>query len=217
MPLHRRKRISDWAELASINEMAGGRPISQLGHGERLGMALRLVGGRYYNMVSGIKWPGWGGLARALLDPRTMLTGAVGGLNMILNAGSNLFSAGKRWRQDPLGNLLKSSADIATGLAIILGSITALAGLVAAIMGCVDLNYLRLRRASRVTCDRCLHNHHHDCGWLDNCRRENRTGPTGALSDQELDRRRNGADCVRLAARGWRIYSPTSTVASPPP
>jgi hypothetical protein len=125
-------------EIAAINEMAGGRPISQLGAGERLGIALRVVGGRYYNMVSNIGWPGWGGLARALLDPRSMLTGAVGGLNMILNAGSNLFSL-ERWRQDPLGNLLKSSADIATGLAIILGSITALAGLVAAIMGALIL------------------------------------------------------------------------------
>jgi hypothetical protein len=125
-------------EIASINEMAGGRPISQLGAGERLGIAMRVVGGRYYNMVSGIKWPGWGGLARALLDPRSMLTGAVGGLNMILNAGSNLFSA-ERWRQDPLGNLLKSSADIATGLAIILGSITALAAVVAAVMGALIL------------------------------------------------------------------------------
>ncbi len=126
------------AELAQINEWARGRPISELNGGERIGLALRVVGNRYYNMVSNISWPGWGGLARALVDPRTMLTGAVGGLNMILNAGGNLFSA-ERWREDPLGNLLQSSADIATGLTIILGSITALAGLVAAVMGALIL------------------------------------------------------------------------------
>ena len=125
-------------EIAAINRMARGRPISQLGAGERLGIAMRLVGGRYFGMVSNIRWPGWGGLARTLLDPRSMLTGATGGLNMILNAGSSLLSA-ERWRRDPLGNLLKSSADIATGLAIILGSITALAGLVAAVMGALIL------------------------------------------------------------------------------
>lgn len=126
------------AELDRINQLAGGRPISQLGAGERLGIAMRLVGQRYFGAVSNIRWPGWGGLAKALLDPRSMIAGAVGGLNMILSGGANLFSA-EQWRRDPLGNLLKSAADIATGLAIILGSITALAGIVAAIMGALIL------------------------------------------------------------------------------
>jgi hypothetical protein len=126
------------AELDRINQLAGGRPISQLGAGERLGIAMRLVGQRYFGAVSNIRWPGWGGLAKALLDPRSMIAGAVGGLNMILSGGANLFSA-EQWRRDPLGNLLKSAADIATGLAIILGSITALAAIVAAIMGALIL------------------------------------------------------------------------------
>jgi hypothetical protein len=121
-------------ELNRINELAGGRMVSELSAGERLGIAGRLVLGRYASSVKGIKWPGWGGLAKMLLDPRTMLTGAVGGLQMILSGGANLFSAAQ-WQRDPLGNLLKSGADIATGLAIILASITALAALVAAIMG----------------------------------------------------------------------------------
>jgi hypothetical protein len=125
-------------EIAEINQLAQGRPISQLGAGQRLGIALRMVGRGYYNNIANIKWPGWGNLAKALLDPRSMLTGTIGGLNMILNAGANLFSA-QRWRQDPLGNALKSAADIATGLAIVLGSITVLAGVVAAIMGALLL------------------------------------------------------------------------------
>lgn len=123
-------------EIAEINRLAGGRPISQLGAGQRVGIALRMVAGRYYNSVANIKWPGWGGLARALLDPRSMLTGAVGGLNMILNAGA---SFSERWQQDRLGAVIKTAADIATGLAIVLGSITALAGLVAAVMGALIL------------------------------------------------------------------------------
>jgi len=122
------------AELRRINELAGGRMISELSAGQRLGIAGRLVLGRYADTVKGIKWPGWGGLARMLLDPRSMLTGAVGGLQMILSGGANLFSAAQ-WQRDPLGNLLKSAADIATGLAIILAAITGLAALVAAIMG----------------------------------------------------------------------------------
>ena len=125
-------------EISEINQLAEGRPISQLGAGERVGIALRMVGRRYHNMISNIKWPGWGNLAKALLDPRSMLTGTIQGLNMILKAGGGLFSA-ERWRQDPLGNLLKSAADIATGLAIVLGSITVLAGVVAAIMGALML------------------------------------------------------------------------------
>jgi hypothetical protein len=122
------------AELNRINELAGGRMVSELTAGERLAIAGRLVLGRYTDTVKGIKWPGWGGLAKMLLDPRSMLTGAVSGLQMILSGGANLFSLAQ-WQRDPLGNLLKSAADIATGLAIILASITALAGLVAAIMG----------------------------------------------------------------------------------
>jgi hypothetical protein len=96
-----------------------------------------LVAG-YADQISAIKWPGWGGLAKALLDPRTMLTGVTGGLSKMLSGAANLFSA-EQWKADPLGNLLQSAADIATGLTIVLASIVGLAGLVAAIMGALIL------------------------------------------------------------------------------
>ena len=44
---------------------------------------------------------------------------------MVLSGGANLLSA-EQWARDPLGNLLKSAADIVTGLTIILGSIAGL-------------------------------------------------------------------------------------------
>jgi hypothetical protein len=45
---------------------------------------------------------------------------------MVASGVANLFSA-QQWAKDPLGNLLKSSADIATGVTIVLGSIAGLA------------------------------------------------------------------------------------------
>jgi hypothetical protein len=67
---------------------------------------------------------------------------------MMLSGGANLFSAAQ-WQKDPLGNLLKSSADLATGLTVVLGSITALAGLIIALMSAITL--LSLGTAAPVT------------------------------------------------------------------
>ena len=126
------------ARLAYIQGRLGGRELAQVGLGERLSIAFGAIGDRYMSTIRHIHWPGWGGLAKMLLDPRQLLQGVFSGMGMILTGGSNLFSL-EQWRRDPLGNLLKSSADIATGLAVILGSITALAGIVAAIMGALML------------------------------------------------------------------------------
>jgi hypothetical protein len=52
--------------------------------------------------------------------------GIVSGLSMTLSGVGNLLSA-EQWKKDPLGNLLKSAADIATGITIVLGAITGLA------------------------------------------------------------------------------------------
>ncbi|WP_088889362.1 eCIS core domain-containing protein [Leptolyngbya ohadii] len=125
-------------EVGWFNQQLGGRSVAQIGMGQRFGLVGQALTRRFQNIVKNIKWPGWGGLAKMLLDPRSMIAGAVGGLGMILAGGANLFSL-EQWRRDPLGNLLTSSANIATGLAVILGSITALAGLVAAIMGALIL------------------------------------------------------------------------------
>ncbi|MEA5463933.1 eCIS core domain-containing protein [Leptothoe sp. PORK10 BA2] len=136
----RRQQIEDQRseEIDWFNQQLGGRSVAQIGAGERFGLVGRALSRRFQNILSNISWPGWGGLARMLLDPRSLLAGAVGGLGMILSGGANLFSL-EQWQRDPLGNLLTSAANIATGLAVILGSITALAGLVAAIMGALIL------------------------------------------------------------------------------
>ena len=136
----RRQQVEDQRreEIDWFNQQLGGRSVAQIGAGERFGLVGRALSRRFQNILGNISWPGWGGLARMLLDPRSLLAGAVGGLGMILSGGANLFSL-EQWQRDPLGNLLTSAANIATGLAIILGSITALAGLVAAIMGALIL------------------------------------------------------------------------------
>ncbi|MFL5493807.1 MAG: DUF4157 domain-containing protein, partial [Gemmatimonadales bacterium] len=100
---------------------------------DKVGIALRLTGRNLFGKASGIKWPGWGHLAAGLIDPRSSLMGVVSGLSMMVSGVANLLS-GEQWKKDPLGNLLKSAADVATGLTIILGSITALAGVIIAIM-----------------------------------------------------------------------------------
>jgi Domain of unknown function (DUF4157) len=134
-------------QIDQINEMAGGQ-FENLSAADKAGIALRLTGRNLFGSVGNIKWPGWGHLAAGLIDPRGPLMGVVSGLSMMLSGGANLFSS-QQWSRDPLGNLLKSAADIATGLTIILGSITALAGVVIAIMAAITI--LSLGTAAPVT------------------------------------------------------------------
>lgn len=136
-------------QLAMIRERAeGAGGFERLSAADKAGMALGMMKDNLFGKVSGIKWPGWGHLALGLIDPRSSLMGVVGGLSMMLSGAANLFSL-EQWKKDPLGNLLKSAADIATGLTIILGSITALAGAIIAIM--VAITILSLGFASPIT------------------------------------------------------------------
>src|SRR5262249_46358194 len=66
-------------------------------------------------------------------DPRVALGGVVSGLSMAWSGVASLASA-EQWKKDPLGNLLKSAADIATGITIVLGSIAGLAMAIIVIM-----------------------------------------------------------------------------------
>ena len=134
-------------QIAQINSIAGGS-FEELSAGQKMGLSLELMGQNIADSLSNIEWPDWRQLALSLIDPRTALIGVVGGLSQILSGGANLLSA-EQWSKDPLGNFLKSSADIATGLTIILGSITALAGVIIAIMGAATL--LTLGLAAGVT------------------------------------------------------------------
>ncbi|MCP4658899.1 MAG: hypothetical protein GY856_26100 [bacterium] len=135
------------AEIAEIRARAGGN-FANLSAGEKMGIALRLAGRNLFRSVGNIRWPGFGALALGLIDPRGPLSGVLGGLGMMLSGGANLLSA-EQWRRDPLGNALKSAADIATGLTVILGSITALAGVIAAAM--TALTILSLGFAAPIT------------------------------------------------------------------
>ena len=110
---HRRDQLNE------INQLSGG-------HFDQLGIAVQLTLGNLFQSVSDINWPDMGAnLIRGLIDPTVSLQGVLSGFNMVLSGGANLLSA-EQWARDPLGNLLKSAADIVTGLTIILGSIAGL-------------------------------------------------------------------------------------------
>jgi Domain of unknown function (DUF4157)/HNH/ENDO VII superfamily nuclease with conserved GHE residues len=120
-------------EIKEINAQANG-DFSRLTAADKVGIALSLTTRHLFGSVAGIKWPDMlGKLAQGLVDPRIALMGVVSGLSMTLSGAANLLSI-EQWKKDPLGNLLKSAADIATGIAIILGSITALAVAIIAIL-----------------------------------------------------------------------------------
>ncbi len=134
-------------QIAQINARAGG-DFENLSAGQKVGIALELMGQNISSSLSNIQWPNWQNLAVSLIDPRGPLTGVLGGLSQIISGGANLFSA-EQWAKDPLGNFLKSAADIATGLTVILGSITALAGVIIAI--CSAATILTLGLAAPAT------------------------------------------------------------------
>ena len=114
------------SQVAQINQMADGH-FERLGPGDKALMALRLTGQNLFSSVGNINILEFGGhLIQGMVDPRMALSGVLGGLSMMATGAANLFSA-EQWSKDPLGNLLKSAADIATGLTIVFGSISGLA------------------------------------------------------------------------------------------
>ncbi|AEI68396.1 hypothetical protein LILAB_32575 [Corallococcus macrosporus] len=118
-------------EVLEIQDMAG-KPFEQTSAWERRRIALRMAGRHLWSGLTSIRWPGWGALALGLVNPVTPLLGVVSGFGMIASGAANLVNI-QAWQRDPIGNLLKIAADIATGLTIILGSITALAAVIAAL------------------------------------------------------------------------------------
>ena len=118
-------------EILDIQQMAG-KPFEQLSSWERQKIGVRMALRHLGTSLGGIRFPGWGALALGLINPVTPLLGVVSGLSMLISGAANIFNI-EAWRRDWLGNLLKIAADIATGLTIILGSITALAAVIAAL------------------------------------------------------------------------------------
>ena len=111
---------------------------------------MRLATRNMFSGIGNISWPTPGGLARGaahlaagLIDPRAPMMGVVSGLNMIANATVN-FARAPSWE-----GALRAAANIATGLTIILGSITALAGVIAALMTAITI--LSLGIAAPIT------------------------------------------------------------------
>lgn len=138
------------SEIDEINNELHGRRFEQLSAGERRRIALRLSARNLFGGLSNISWPTPGGIARGaahlaagLLDPRAPMMGVISGLNMIVNSTVNFA------RQPSWGGALRLAANVATGLAIILGSITALAGVIAALM--VALTIVTLGIAAPIT------------------------------------------------------------------
>jgi hypothetical protein len=125
-------------ELAEIEAESGGQ-FEQLSAGQKAWIALHSTGRNLFSSVGNTNFPRFlGGMARGFIDPRASLMGIVNGLGMIASGEANLLS-GAQWRQDPLGNLLKSTADIATGLTIVFGSIAGLATAIAIILTAIAI------------------------------------------------------------------------------
>jgi hypothetical protein len=78
------------------------------------------------------------GMIKGMIDPRESLKGVLKGANQMIGGFVNLFNA-EAWAKDPLGNLLQSSADIATGLTTVFMSITGLAIAINIIMGALTI------------------------------------------------------------------------------
>jgi len=124
--------------LREINDRANGH-FENLSALDKMGLALDIVGENLMGDLGAAKWPNiLGQIALAFVDPRVSLEGVVSGLNMTLSGAANLLSL-QQWEADPLGNLLKSAADIATGLTIILGSIAGLCTAILVILGALAI------------------------------------------------------------------------------
>ena len=128
------------ARIAEIEAMHGG-DFSKLSAMDKAGIALGHMRDDLFGSVSNIGWPdfSWQGLGKALINvfnPLGPLEGVLGGLSQVASGVLNLFDM-DQWAKDPLGNLLKSAADIATGITAILASIIALLGVVMAIAAAV--------------------------------------------------------------------------------
>jgi hypothetical protein len=114
------------AEIAEISQQADGH-FERLTASQKAGLALQLTGHNLLKGIGGVNLPQFGlTILRGFVDPRVSLMGIVHGLGSIASGVANLFSA-EQWEKDPLGNALKSAADIATGVTIVLGSIAGLA------------------------------------------------------------------------------------------
>lgn len=73
-----------------------------------------------------------------MINPVESLKGVIDGAGKMLSGAVNLFNA-KAWEKDPLGNLLQSAADIATGLTMVFMSITGLATAITIIMTAITI------------------------------------------------------------------------------
>ncbi len=126
------------AELAEINQEAGGH-FEQLSASQKAALALQLTGRNLWKGIGDTNLPKFGlTILRGFVDPRVSLMGIVHGFGSIASGVANLFSA-EQWEKDPLGNALKSAADIATGVTIVLGSIAGLAVAIGVILTAIAI------------------------------------------------------------------------------
>jgi hypothetical protein len=126
------------ARIRDIETRANG-DFSSLSSLDRVSIALDMAGESLWNSASEIDWPHMAGQTiLAFIDPTVSLEGVIAGLNGIASGAANLFSV-EQWEADPLGNLLKSAADIATGLTTLLGSIAGFCTAILVILGALAI------------------------------------------------------------------------------
>ena len=114
------------AEIAEIGDLAG-KPFDQLTAAEKRDIALTLFKQHIFDSVGSVNWPNLGKhILLGIVHPGVSLMGVVSGFSTMVGGLANLFSS-EQWARNPVGNLLKSAADIATGLTIILASVIGLA------------------------------------------------------------------------------------------
>ncbi len=104
------------------------KSFDQLGYWDKQALALELTGKDLFGGMGKIAWPNMRDLAVSLIDPRASLTGVLKGMSQIGNAFAT-FAKEPSW-----GGALKLAANVATGLTVVLGSITLLAGLITSIL-----------------------------------------------------------------------------------
>lgn len=119
----------------SMIQQEAGKHFENLSAGDKRMLALRMTAHNLFGNMGKISWPSLGGMAKgagslalSLIDPRASAAGILNGLSMIANGVVN-FAKQPSW-----GGALKMAADVATGLAVVFGSITMLAGVIIGLM-----------------------------------------------------------------------------------
>jgi len=102
-------------------------PILNMTKTQRIGLGLRMLGGRFWEWVTSISTVDVSLFAINLINPVTYILGAVGGIGLIIDGSINFV---RDLLSGDVFGAIKSAGDAAMGLALLAGSITGLALLI---------------------------------------------------------------------------------------